>query len=143
MPTEVLLPDTLSDADRAALTEELYGCHCRIFAGVSRADFVKYVINSPADDTRLFLLRDDAGTIRGYAAFHVFIKAHPDGPLAIVRIETGFERAWRRTSASGWFIIRQVLRVVLQYAGYRSYFLASFVHPSAYVALHRHAPQPT
>ena len=139
--TEILDPAALTDAERQRFTDDLYATHCRIFRGVSRDEFAAYVVDSPAGYTRIFLLRDEEGTLRGYCAFHVFIKAHADGPMAVVRMETGTEKAWRRSSSSGPFIFRELLRLCVRYPRHRRLLVASLVHPSPYVAMHRHAPE--
>lgn len=139
--TEVIEPHTLDSAARATLADELYVTHQRIFSGVDRAAFGAYVVDSPADRTRILVLRDRDGVARGYAALHVFEQRHLGRPTLIVRMEIGAEPAWRRCGFAGPFIIGEALRLAARYPGRPRYFFATFVHPSAYVSLCRHTPR--
>ena len=64
--TAIVEPANLPAIERATFTEELYAAHNRIFSGVSRSEFARYVVNSPAEMTRIHVLRDTEGTIRGF-----------------------------------------------------------------------------
>ncbi len=139
--TELIDPHRLDAAARATLADALYATHRRIFSGVSRAAFGAYVVDSPADRTRILILRDTQGTARGYAALHVFKQRHLGRPTLIVRMEIGAEPAWRRCGFAGPFIVREALRLAARHPGRPRYFFATFVHPSAYVSLCRHAPR--
>ena len=57
----VVDPATLAPDARAAFVDALFACHERIFAGVDRAQFAAYVVDSPAAWTRIFVLRDPDG----------------------------------------------------------------------------------
>lgn len=139
--TERIDPATLAPADRAALADALYACHRTIFDGVDRAAFAAYVIDSPAAETRILVLRDTDGAVQGYAALHVFHQAHVGRPMIIVRMEIGATPAFRRCNFAAPFIMGHALRLAARYPGRPRYFFASFVHPSAYVSLCRHAPR--
>lgn len=139
--TEIITPARLSTSERESLTESLYAAHCRIFDGVDADEFSRYVVCSPAHRTRILVIRDADGIIRGYCAFHVFLERINGRPTAIIRMETGVERALRKQSLSGPFIISEILQALIRYPLHRLMFMACFVHPSAYVALHRHAPK--
>lgn len=139
--TEVFDPHALDAAARATLADALYTTHQRIFAGVDRAAFAAYVVDSPADRTRILVLRDTQGTARGYAALHVFEQRHLGRATSIVRMEIGAEPAWRRCGFAAPFIVREALCLAARNPGRPRYFFATFVHPSAYVSLCRHAPR--
>lgn len=139
--TETVEPHTLTPEARAALADALYSSHRTVFDGVDRQAFGAYVVDSPADETRILILRDARGVVRGYAALHVFIERHLGRPMIIVRVEIGAEPAFRRCSFAGPFITAEALRLALKYPGRPRYFFASFVHPSAYVSLCRHTPR--
>ena len=137
----VIDPARLTPSARRQLTDALYACHRRIFAGVDREAFARYVVESPAAWTRIFVQTDGAGEIRGYAAFHVYDVEHDGRSMAVVRMEAGFEPAWRRGTVYGRFATACFARARL-YAGRRPlYFVCSPVHPSSFVALSRVAPQ--
>lgn len=139
--TEIIDPHRLDAAARATLADALYVTHQRVFSGVDRAAFGAYVVDSPASRTRILVLRDTAGTARGYAALHVFHQRHLGRPTSIVRMEIGAEPAWRRCGFAAPFIVREALRLAVRYPGRPRYFFATFVHPSAYVSLCRHTPR--
>jgi hypothetical protein len=136
--TSIVDPSTLSRAEREFFTEELYASHDRIFSGVSRACFAAYVVDSPADETRIQVLRDHEGTIRGYTAYHLFIDREGGEERAIVRLESGYEEDFRRRSVQGTFLIAEIVKLCARFPRTPKYILGCFVHPSAYVALSRH-----
>ncbi len=139
--TEVIDPATLTAAQRSALVDALFPCQRSVFDGVDRAAFAAYVVDSPADETRILVLRDAEGIARGYAALHLFWQSHLGRRTLIVRMEIAAEPAFRRLNFAGPFIAGAALRLALRYPGVPRYFFACFVHPSAYVSLCRHAPR--
>ncbi len=138
---QVIDPSRLTAAARERLLDELYACHCRIFAGVDRASFAAYVVESPAAWTRILVQRDTDGVARGYVAFHVYEVAHAGQPIAVVRMEAGFEPAWRRLADYRPFAIACFARARLRAGRRPLYFVCCPVHPSSFVALSRAAPQ--
>lgn len=137
----VIDPHALDPAARAALTDALYASHCRIFDGVDRAGFARYVVDSPATWTRIFVLRDGDGVIRGYTAFHCFDVTHEGRSITVVRMETGFEPAYRNATVYGRFAMGCFARA-RAHAGRRPiYFLCSPIHPSSFVTITRSAPR--
>lgn len=135
----VIDPAALAPDARAAFVDTLFACHQRIFAGVDRAQFAAYVVDSPAAWTRIFVLRDRDGALRGYGAFHLFHIEHAGQPLTVVRMEAGFERGWR-SRAFHRFVLAAFARARLSAWG-PMYFVCCPVHPSSFVSLARHAPQ--
>lgn len=138
---DIVDPSRLSADARAALLDELYACHGRIFAGVDRAEFAAYVVESPAAWTRIFVQRDADGIARGYVAFHIYEVTHGGRPLAVVRMEAGFEPAWRKVARYRAFAIACFARARLRAGRRPLYFVCCPVHPSSFVALSRAAPQ--
>ncbi len=69
---DVVIPRELDAQGRTALADDLYAVHGRIFDGVDKASFVKYVIDSRAEHTRVFLHRNAEGALVGYFALHIF-----------------------------------------------------------------------
>lgn len=139
--TEIVEPKHLPRAAREALIDELYVSHCTVFEGVDRAAFAAYVIDSPADYTRLLIMRDMGGAVRGYCAVHGFVQTHLGRRALIIRFEIAAEKAWRRRSFAGPFIAKTLVRLAARHPNLPRYMFACFVHPSAYVALCRHTPE--
>lgn len=138
--TEAIDPHALDAAEREALTAALYASHCRIFDGVDRAGFTRYVVESPAAWTRIFVLRDGDGTVRGYTAFHLFEVTHEGRPVAIARMEAGFEPQHRGDTRCGRFAMQCFARAYLRAGRRPLYFLCSPIHPSSFVTISRNAP---
>lgn len=138
--TSIINPDALSDSEREIFTDALYQAHCRTFRGVSREAFSSYVVSPPAHRTRIFVVHGKSGAFRGYTAFHVYLAEIDSQPVAIVRMEAGVDPDFREKSLSIPFVLRELLSVCLGYRDRQILFVASFVHPSAYVIFERHAP---
>ncbi len=131
-------PRWMTAAARAALADALYATHREVFDGLDRDGFAQYVVESPADDTRILVLRDAEGRPRGYCASHVFDQVHLGRRTLVVRMEIAAEPAFRKQRFAAKFICLEALRLAARYPGVPRYFLACFVHPSAYVSLVRH-----
>src|SRR5262245_53023220 len=86
---ETIDPKTLSSAELDALVGSLYAVHCEIFDGVSRQEFSHYVVNSPADKTRIQLSYGEAGDLAGYIAVHAFRRTIQGEPCTVLRAEAG------------------------------------------------------
>ena len=141
MPTikrEIIDPKTLSPAAKSSLIDELHATHAAIFDGVSKADFGKYVVNSPAERTRIEVYRAE-GRIVGYFAVHTFVRTIEGRQWVVVRAESG-KLPSHRHGARARLMIGEVLRVCARYPRARKAFLGCFVHPSAYVVMGHVAP---
>jgi len=135
-------PKALTPAQRDALADELYAVQKQIFGGVSRTGFRKYVIDSPAERTRIQVFRDgDTGAAVGFAAVHVFELHLDDGPLSLMRAEVGLAPGWRGRSAAAGLLLSEGLRLALRSPLRRACFLACPVHPASYLALSRSCSQ--
>lgn len=136
--SEVIDPKSLSPVAKQGLIDELYATHEQIFDGVSKAEFASYVVDSPAERTRIQIYRD-RGRMVGYFAVHTFVQMIDGEQWVVVRAESGKLPAYRR-GAKGTLMIAEVLRIFWRYPGARKAYLGCFVHPSAYVAMGHVAP---
>lgn len=139
--TRVIDPAALSPSARAGLLDALYVSHCEVFDGVDRAEFEAYVCNPSARMTRLLVLYDPAGRVRGYCALHGFVQRHLGRQTLVIRAEVAAEKGWRRRGFAGPFVAQTLTAFRMRYLALPAYFFACFVHPSAYVSLCRHAPE--
>lgn len=137
--TEIVTPKAMTPADREALAAELYAVHCRIFAGVNREAFVRYVIASSAEHTWILLHKDAQGAIVGYFALHIFERQLRGEPVSIIRAQAGMLSAYRGGNLTAPFAIERLLRYMATHPGRRLLFLTTLVHPSSYAQLSRYA----
>ena len=131
--SHVLNPADMPRDRKDALIDALYAVHSKIFAGVTRSEFAQYVINSPADRTRIEVISAE-GRIVGYAAVHTYLRVIDGERWALLRVESGKLPAYRRAT-NGNLIIREAARMCLRYPLARKAYLGCFVHPSAYLAM--------
>jgi CRP-like cAMP-binding protein len=136
--TEVIIPRALSAERRHHLTEELYAVHRRIFDGVERDTFARYVVESEAEHNWIQVHRNEAGEVAGYFALHVFERQVGGRPAAVFRAEAGSLRAYRGSSITMRFGLKRVLGYLLRNPGRKAYYLGSLVHPSSYTMLAHH-----
>ncbi|OJT20822.1 hypothetical protein BO221_28345 [Archangium sp. Cb G35] len=139
--TEFILPHSLSAEARSQLTDSLYAVHQRIFDGVDRESFARYVIESNAEHTWLLLHKNEAGKVVGYLALHLFEKQLGDEPLAVFRAETGLLREYRGGNVTAGLWMERVMRYVLKHPGRRMFYMGSLVHPSSYWLVTRHCDE--
>ncbi|MEM7156319.1 MAG: hypothetical protein AAF799_25925 [Myxococcota bacterium] len=137
---EIVDPHALSATERERFTDDLYAAHNRIFAGVSRAEFAAYVVDSPAEYTRIQVLRVDEEIV-GYAAFHAFERDVEGGPALVLRAEVGMLAAYRRQSRCAWFLAGESLRAIMRHPGRMVWGLSCATNPATYRTLARHADQ--
>ncbi|ATB32912.1 cyclic nucleotide-binding domain-containing protein [Melittangium boletus] len=128
----LVVPSHLSPEARERLTEDLYDVHRRIFDGVERESFARYVVESKATHTWILVHHDEAGRTVGYCAVHLFEKRFAGRPTAVVRMEAGLLRAFRGGHANVRFGLHMILRYLLRNPGQRMFYLGSLVHPSSY-----------
>jgi CRP-like cAMP-binding protein len=136
--TDVILPHSLSAEARHQLIDSLYEVHRRIFDGVEREAFARYVVESKAEHTWLLLHKNEAGELVGYFALHIFEKQLGDEPLAVFRAEAGLLREYRGGNVTVRFWMEWVLRYVLKHPGRRVFYMGSLVHPSSYWLVAQH-----
>ena len=133
------MPGRLDAAAKQELEDELYDLHSRIFRGVDKAAFVKYVVDSKAEHTWIQLYRGEDGALGGYLAVHIYEREIDGRMTAIVRGETGTLRKYRGANLIGGFFAERVLRYRVAHPLRPVYLLGSLVHPSSYAQLARYA----
>lgn len=137
--SEVIDPKALTPVAKQRLIDELHATHAEIFDGVSKPMFARYVVDSPAERTRIQVYRD-GGRVVGYFAVHTFVRVIEGQRWVVLRAEMGKLPSYRR-GAKGALMIAEVLRACVRYPRARKAFLGCFVHPSAYLAMGHVAPQ--
>lgn len=128
---EVVDPKTLGPSEKEAFISALYSVHDEIFAGVSRDEFARYVIDSPAQRTRIQLSHGENGELAGYLAMHAFRPVLRGEECTVVRAEAGLRRAYRGNASTMGFTFANVLQTKWDYSG-PMFYLGCLVHPSSY-----------
>jgi hypothetical protein len=135
LTTSIINPKLITLKDRDILVEKLYEAHNQIFDGVDKDEFTKYVIDSKAHSTQIFIQKNKEQII-GYGAIHLYKFDTFEERLAVVRMEVGFLPEYRKgNNKFHLFAISQILQFLIQSPNRKLYFLGSLVHPSSYVAL--------
>jgi CRP-like cAMP-binding protein len=130
--TEIILLKNLGPDERERLTDALYAVHQQIFAGVERATFVRFVIESKAEHTWIQVHRNEAGALVGYFALHVFERMLGGKLTAVFRAQAGSLRAYRGGNITMRFGLSLALRYLLRHPGRPAYYWGPVVHPSSY-----------
>lgn len=136
MRTQVVNPDALDSLARADLVREVFALHEQVFSGVSLVSFRRQVFDGAgAVRTRLLLARAQ-GELVAYSALHVFEASLGGRVTPVLRGEAGALPRYRRQLFMWRLWAREVLRVLVAY-GRAPWYVGTFVHPSAYLALGR------
>jgi CRP-like cAMP-binding protein len=130
--SEIVDPKSLQGSAREAFLDALYDVHSRIFDGVERDAFAGYVVDSPAEQTRIQVHRDEGGRIVGYFAFHSFRRQVRGRAAVILRAESGMLREYRGGSSTLRFGFGEGMRHVAQNPRVPMYYLGCLVHPTSY-----------
>jgi len=126
----------MTDAARQKLSESLYDVHKRIFKGLDESGFDHYVVNSPANVTKIFIYRNKPGKeIIGYFAVHRFERFINDKLLVIFRAEAGLVPEYRHKNADISFWLKEAIKFKILYPSKEVYYLVSPVNPSVYARL--------
>lgn len=136
---EIVVPKTLDAAAKQQIADDLYDLHARIFRGVDKASFVKYVIDSKAEHTWIQIYRGEDGELGGYLAVHIYERVVDGVVTAIIRGETGTLRKYRGANVITAFFADRVVRYLAAHPMRPFYFLGSLVHPSSYAQWTRYA----
>ena len=128
--SDVIDPSRLSIDEKESFINSLYQLHSKIFDGVERASFVSYVVDSPADWTRIRIYKNSVDEWIGYCAVHRFRKIIFDRPYVIIRAEAGILREYRGRSLTLWFGFNEAIKYRIKHPFCALYYLGSFVHPS-------------
>lgn len=139
--TEIVTPKAMTPAAREALADELYAVHCRIFAGVDRQAFIRYVVESKAEHTWILLHKDAEGAVVGYFALHIFERQLRGEAVSIMRAEAGMLSAYRGGNVNAPFAIERLVRYMAAHPRRRLMLLSTLVHPSSYAQLVRYGDE--
>ena len=136
---EIVDPATLDESAIDALVTALYSVHTEIFDGVSREEFARYVVKSPAKKTRIQLSYGENGELAGYLAMHAFRPTLRAEECTVLRAEAGLRRAYRGNASTAGFAISNLLATKWEYSG-PLFYLGCLVHPSSYTIFANNAP---
>ena len=128
--SDVIDPSKLSIDEKESFIDSLYQLHSKIFDGVERDSFVSYVVDSPAEWTRIRIYKNSMGEWVGYCAVHRFRNLIFDRPYVIIRAEAGILREYRGRSQTLWFGFSEAIKYRITHPFCALYYLGSFVHPS-------------
>jgi hypothetical protein len=120
----------MSIDEKESFSDSLYQLHSNIFDGVDRASFASYVVDSPAEWTRIRIYKNRVDEWIGYCAVHRFRKLIFDRPYVIFRAEAGILREYRGRSITLWFGFKEAIRYRIKHPFCELFYLGSFVHPS-------------
>lgn len=139
--SDVIDPSSLSIEEKESLIDSLYQLHSRIFDGVEKAHFISYVVDSPADWTRIRVYKNSMNEWVGYCVVHRFSKHVFDRPFVIFRAEAGILRSYRGRSQTLWFAFSEAIKYRIRHPFCETYYLGSFVHPSVLYMFSRYFSQ--
>ena len=127
---EVVDPAVLSGEQKSTFIDNLYDLHQQIFDGVDRDSFIDYVVDSPAEWTRICIYKNSQNDWVGYCAVHRFRKQVAKRKLVVFRAEAGILREYRGRSMTLWFGFGEAIKYHLRHPFKSIYYLGSFVHPA-------------
>lgn len=116
----------------AALADELYPVHDRVFRGLSRQGFAAEVLSDHAESTAVEVYRDPAGRAVGYCALHRHERDFLGRASTVYRAEAGLLAPWRGHASTWGFAIRRALCEMLRAPRRPLYYFGTLVHPSSY-----------
>ena len=126
----VIDPSSLAGAEKTRFSNELYRLHSRIFDGVTLERFVAYVIDSPADWTRIRIYTNAENEWIGYCAAHRSKLTIFGRSRVVFRAEAGILREYRGRSKTLWFGFSEAVKYRIRHPLCDLYYLGSFVHPA-------------
>jgi hypothetical protein len=131
-------PSELEAHQREALSAKLYEIHQRVFAGLDKAAFDHYVVNSAAQKTRILLYRNRRMDLIGYFGVHRFEKDVDGQPVVVFRAEVGLLPEYRQRDANLTFCWSEATRYKLLHPGKHVYLFFVPVSPSSYAVAARY-----
>jgi len=130
---ETICPSKLTPEARQNLSDNLFKVHKRIFKGLNEKEFDHYVVNSPAEVTKIFIYKNKSKEeIVGYFAVHRFEKRVNDKPLVIFRAEAGLVPEYRHKNADIYFWFKEALKFKIFHPNKEIFYLVCPVNPSVY-----------
>lgn len=138
---EKIDPGKLTREERQTISKKLYAIHEAVFSGLDEEEFDHYVVNSPAQDTKLYVYRNKQGEIVGYFGVHRFEKSVKHNPLIVFRAEVGLLHGYRQSNANLSYWLLEATKFKLLHPNKRVYFLYVPVSPSFYAMVAKHTYQ--
>ena len=138
LTTETFLVQGEPDASVSKLADELFLTHDRIFGGLDKATFIRYLLRSGAADTKLRIYRWNHDEIVGYAVVHRYRENISGKSTTIFRAEAGFLPEYRAHGRTFYFFALELLKYLLSHPTERIFYLGMLVHPSSYVVFARY-----
>ncbi len=136
----VVRPGRLSAEQRRDLFAELNALHSSVFDAEDEDSFRELVAERAADDTVLYLRRDEAG-IAGYLALFRYDRVVHRRTTTVYRAVAGSRRSQRGSNSMLPLVLGRVLLFRLRHPVRPVYFLGLMLHPTSYLLVAKYAPQ--
>jgi hypothetical protein len=137
--TRTIYPLKLTCEARQRLSRTLYKVHKHIFKGPNEEEFYHYVVNSPANFTKIYIYYNkNKKEIVGYFAVHYFEKFFNNNQLVIFREEAGLVPEYRHKNADISFWLKEAIKFKILHPNKKVYFLVSPINPCLYANLATH-----
>jgi hypothetical protein len=137
--TGIIYPLKLTCEARQRLSRTLYVVHKHIFKGLNEEEFDHYVVNSPANFTKIYLYHNKSKKeLIGYFAVHYFEKFINNKQLVIFRAEAGLVPEYRHIDADISFWLKEAIKFKILHPNKEAYFLVSPINPGVYANLANH-----
>lgn len=139
-------PHTMGDSEKEYLIDTLYNLHCRIFDGVEKTDFRRYVVEPNTRTTEIRFFQNRQLENVGYITFQVF-EVEVEGKTGLVyRTEVGMLPEYRGKNSTFSFLFRKCALNYIKSGFKPSWFLATPIHPNPYCVAQKNLaemyPQP-
>lgn len=138
LTAECIDPSTFTERQRRSLSTQLYQIHKEVFAGLDAQAFDHYVVNSPAEATKIALYRNTQGELVGYFGVHRFEKKVAEQPIVIFRAEVGLLPGYRHKDANLACWMTEAAKYKLLHPHKAVFFLYVPVSPSFYAMIARY-----
>lgn len=125
-------------AARTELSNRLYAIHSKIFDGVDKEQFIRYVIEPATRTTKIYVIQNSALDDVGYLTFQKF-EAKVDGRRRFIyRTEVGMLPAYRGNNTAIKILPWEITKAYIKSGFRKSYFLATPIHPNPYCVIYNH-----
>lgn len=136
--TPAFYPKKMSLPARHVLSSRLYDIHSRIFDGVEKEQFIRYVIEPATRTTKIYVIQNSALEDVGYLTFQKF-EAKVDGRSRFIyRTEVGMLPAYRGNNTAIKILPWEITKAYIKSGFRKSYFLATPIHPNPYCVIYNH-----
>jgi Cyclic nucleotide-binding domain len=139
--SKVVLPQSMSEAERSYLADELTDLYMEVYETATRDDVMRTIFEVKSAFSTVLIHRSDEGKVVGYFAIHFHERMFRGVQTIVIRSSVATRRAYRGNNSNIAWAMGVLMKYWLAHPGRPIYGMGPMAHPSSYLQVVRYVDE--